>query len=309
MSQGRQTRNLRVLAKTVVFAVLRYSGIAFLTRHAVQPRRVTVLAYHDPAPHVFEQHLARLERMYSIVSLGEFLTARRQQDFGSLPKHALVITLDDGWRGNADLLPIIRKRGVRPCVFACTSIIGTHRHFWWTHVAGDADAECLKGLSDEERLNELESLGFAPETEYPHRQALSLDEVVEMSPWFDFESHSRSHPVLPCTSDDRAAEEIGGSADDVERLRGVRPAAFAYPNGDASERDVGLVRAAGYECAFTIDPGFNDEKTDVYRMPRIYVDDTAGANELVVCASGAYGIMMAGLRRLLSARTGGQLGR
>jgi peptidoglycan/xylan/chitin deacetylase (PgdA/CDA1 family) len=255
-------------------------------------RRVTVLAYHDPDPATFARHLARLTALYSVIPLETFLAARRASDLRSLPPRALVITLDDGWAGNFGLPPALKRHGVRPTIFLSTSTVGTGRHFWWTHAPDQTDQEGLKRLSETERLAELALSGFAADLEYPDRQALSVRELAEMAPWVDFQSHSRTHPILPRCTDDVAASKIVGSAEDVERLTGIPPRAFAYPNGDFSERDVDLVRRAGYECGLTIEPGYNDARTDPYRLKRIFIDDDASLTELDVCASGVYGILM-----------------
>jgi peptidoglycan/xylan/chitin deacetylase (PgdA/CDA1 family) len=256
-----------------------------------------VLAYHDPEPAAFERHVTALARRYSLISLDALLAAARTGELASLPERPLLVTLDDGWAGNVALLPVLERHGVRPAIFLTTAVVGTSRHFWWTHATDQADAERLKRLPEPERLRELAARGFTPETEYPDRQALSLDEIRAMAASVDFGAHTRSHPVLPECTDDRAAIEIAGSFDDVEQLTGVRAKAFAYPNGDASERDAELARQAGFECAFTVETGYDAAATDRYRLRRITVPDSAGTSELVARASGAYGALAGWLRR------------
>ena len=150
-------------AKAAVFAVLRWSGAALLARHTVQARRVTMLAYHDPDPDTFERHLALLTSLYSVIDLTTFLSARAAGDLRALPVRAVVLTLDDGWAGNVRLLPALQRHGVRPTVFLCTSIVGTNRHYWWTHAPDQIGPEPLKGLAEEERLRRLASFGFTPD--------------------------------------------------------------------------------------------------------------------------------------------------
>lgn len=288
--------------RSAALALLRFSGTSFLVRHLVQARRVTVLTYHDPEPEAFDRHLALLTSLYAVIPLEDLVSSLRSGDVSTLPRRSLVITLDDGWAGNARLLPVLQRHGVRPAVFLTTAIVGTDRHFWWTHAADDPEAQRLKALPDEERLRELAAAGFSPDAEYPHRQALSAAEIAEMAPWVDFQAHSRSHPILPRCSDGVAAAEIAGSADDIARLTGVRPAAFAYPNGDRSDRDVELVRSAGYVWAFTVEPGYVDAGSDPYGLCRISVGDSAGTTELVSRASGAYGILVSALHGALRGR-------
>ncbi len=293
-----ERQGLKKATKAVAFWIVRYTGAAFLARHTAQSRRVTILAYHDPDPDTFESHLALLKSLYSVIPLEAFLSARRVGNLRGLPRRPLVITLDDGWAGNARLLPALKRHGVRPTVFVCTSIVGTKRHYWWTHAPDPADREILKRTAEDDRLRALASSGFASDTEYADRQALSADDLAEMNPWVDFQSHTRTHPILPCCSDERAASEIAGSAEDIERLTGVRPRALAYPDGAHCERDVELVRQAGYECAITIVPGSNDAKTDPCRLKRIIISDGAGSTELVARASGVFGTLVESMHRL-----------
>lgn len=290
-------------ARAFLLAAVRFSGAAWIARYTIQSHRVTVLAYHDPDPGVFERHIALLESLYAIVPLEALLSMLGDNGLRSLPPRALVVTLDDGWAGNARLLPVVRRHGIRPAVFVTTAIAGTHRHFWWTHVPDPAERERAKLLPADERLRALAASGFEQGADYPDRQALSLDEISEMSAWADVEAHTCSHPILPTCSDDQAEWEIAGSADDVERMTGMRPRAFAYPNGDRSARDVALVRTAGYEAAFTVEPGYVGAASDRYALPRIVISNDAGATELIARASGVYGALARAGRRASGRRS------
>jgi len=281
---------------------VRFSGAALIARHTIQAGRVTVVAYHDPDPDTFEQHMALLSRLYSIISLDTLTGAMREGDFTKLPKRPLLVTLDDGWASNARLLPTFAQRRIRPTVFITTSIVGTDRHFWWTHVPDARERERLKTLPSGERLRALEAVGYSPQTEYPDRAALSLDEVAEMAPHVDFGAHTRSHPILPRCDADEAEREILGSADDVERMTGRRASAFAYPNGDHSPRDVDLVRRAGCDCAFTVEPGYVTAASDPYLLSRVFINERAGTTEVISAASGVYAIALGAVKRVAGAR-------
>jgi peptidoglycan/xylan/chitin deacetylase (PgdA/CDA1 family) len=83
-------------------------------------------------------------------------------------------------------------------------------------------------------------------------------------------------------------EEIVQSKQILEKEFGLNIYALAYPNGDYSKRDIALAKDAGYQCALTVDFGFNSKKTDPFRLKRICVNDATDLNELVVKASGAW---------------------
>ena len=73
---------------------------------------VDQLAVSTP-PDVFEAHVRKMARDYEVVSLDAVLSGR-------LPRRALLITFDDGYRSVAEVaLPILRRLGL-PSVFFVT---------------------------------------------------------------------------------------------------------------------------------------------------------------------------------------------
>ena len=85
-----------------------------------------------------------------------------------------------------------------------------------------------------------------------------------------------------------------------EKDFGLRINALAYPNGDYSDRDIDLIKQAGYDCAIAVDFGYNTLKTDPYRLKRLSVDDTDNVDTVCVKVSGLWTLLMwlAGKRRL-----------
>jgi peptidoglycan/xylan/chitin deacetylase (PgdA/CDA1 family) len=86
-------------------------------------------------------------------------------------------------------------------------------------------------------------------------------------------AHTRRHPILAACALEEARAEVAGSRADLEQLLGVPVGLFAYPNGhegrDFSERDVGLVREAGFSYAVTSDWGGVTPASDGLRLPRM----------------------------------------
>jgi poly-beta-1,6-N-acetyl-D-glucosamine N-deacetylase len=274
--------------RELIFLLLRLTGLPFLLRELVQRRRVSILCYHDPKPDVFERHLRWLARHYHFISLAQYL-AWRETSTASLPRKALIVTLDDGHRGNYRLKHLFSRYAVRPTLFVCSEIVGTRRHFWWKHV-GAGERERLKRLSDGARREALMRQGFSEIRQYDEPQALTTGEIGELKVVADVQSHTRFHPILPTCSDERAAEEIRMSKLEIEQRFGAAVDAFAYPNGDYCARDVAEVHAAGYRCALTIDGGYNTRRTDPFLLCRIRMADDADLNEVVVKASGLWGL-------------------
>lgn len=266
----------------LAYKLIRYSGLPLLFREVLFRKGTRIIMFHDPSPEAMERILVHLKRRYTIISLDEFLSGR------SLPPRTLVITLDDGHKGNMALAPVFRRHGVRPTIFLCAGLVGTNRHFWFLHNGSWKDTENLKTLPNSERLRILATRGYAPEMEFPERQALTVEEIASMKDYVDLGSHGLLHPCIPFCSGAEAKCEIVGSKELLEQRFGLRVRSFAFPNGDYSERDLELVRQAGYDASLTVDHGFNEPGGDTFRLKRLSVDDSGDLDALSVKVSGVW---------------------
>lgn len=101
--------------------------------------KVVILLYHrvfeassDPqllcvTPQHFAEHLEYLCRHYRIMSLDDLVRAPKG---GRMPKHAVVITFDDGYLDNLlNAEPLLERYDAPATVFVVTGYIG--REFWW----------------------------------------------------------------------------------------------------------------------------------------------------------------------------------
>jgi len=282
--------------RRLFFLLLRLTGVPCVLRELVQRNKVAVLCYHDPDPTVFERHLRFLQRRYSIISLKRYVDALTAQDqHPPLPPKSLVITIDDGHRGNHALRDVVQRMRVPVTVFLCSAIVGTRRHFWWLH-SPRKDANSYKQLvrrclheSDAQRLELLAGTGFDETKEYSDAHALTSEQILELKDLVDFQSHGRLHPVLPNCSEARCRDEIFNSRTELRARFGLDAYAFAYPNGSYTSRELELVRAAAYRCGLTTDGVSNTLRTDPFRIARLGIYDHADLNELEVKACGLWG--------------------
>lgn len=268
----------------------------FIFREIIQRNKVTILYFHDINPSTAKKAFGILLRHYNIISLDDFFYLYREKKIP--PKKALIITFDDGHRDNYKLLSVIRKHSVPVTIFLCTGIIDTNRHFWFRERNPLYSGRMLISMDNSERLRALKGFGFEQETEYMDPQALSRDQILEMLPFVNFQSHTVFHPCLTKCSDNEAREEIFTSKEMLEKEYGLNVNAIAYPNGDYSYRDIRLCMDAGYEFGLTTDPGFNTCNTDPFRLKRISVNDTDDINELIVRASGFWAFLKFRVLRL-----------
>ena len=222
-----------------------------------------------------------LRKKYNIISLDHYIDALRNRKTNLLPKKSAIITFDDGHRSNYYILPEIKKYNIPLTIFLCTEIINTKRHFWFHQEHPNVSKNRLKQLPDIERQEILKEIGFVQYKENGSPVALSSEQIKEMIPYVNFQAHSQFHPILPRCSYEIAKEEVFNSKKYLEDNFKVVVNAFSYPNGNYSDREIELCKEAGYECAITVDFGFNSLKTDPFKLKRLPVDGTEDENELI----------------------------
>jgi len=277
--------------RSAVFAILRYSGVPFLLREVAQRSKVTIVVYHSPAVKQAKEHFRVLTARYNVISLSDYIRAREEGTVCYLPPKSLIITFDDGHRSNFALKPLLEESRLPIAIFLCSGVVGTHRHYWWFHSRCAAEVEAYKLMTDAQRVNSLLNQGYNAQREFHDRQSLSFSEIEALRPWVEFQSHTVTHPILTACSDEKAEHEIAQSKTELEEQYGLSIQALAFPNGDYGEREIALARKAGYACALTLDPGFNDERTDLFRLRRIALSDGASVHELIVKTSGLWNLL------------------
>lgn len=268
----------------LLYKLLRYSGLPWLFRRFLQPGRITILMFHDISVKGAEQAFDYLTSHYNIVSLEDVIQGN------PMPSHPLVITFDDGHAGNHSLLPILKKYNLPTTIFLSAGIVNTRRHYWFTFRHPEYPTSILKKMPNALKLEVLREAGFSVDKEFETVQALSKQQIEEMKGIVDFQAHTLFHPCLPTCTHEEAETEILVCKERLEREFGLKVKAFAYPNGDYSDREVSLLKKAGYSAAVTVDYGFNKPETDKFRLKRLSVNDTENLDELIVKSSGVWGL-------------------
>jgi peptidoglycan/xylan/chitin deacetylase (PgdA/CDA1 family) len=211
----------------------------------------TILCYHIvESPHdprmeisrdVFRQQMSYLEMTgYTVVPLRdiyEFASGKRV----TLPRNAVAITIDDGWRSAyTEAFPELKRRGFPFTLFIYPKIIGqTAYALTW------------------KQIKEMARSGV------------------------DIESHSFSHPFLTrrrhIDLDDKQysgwlEHELVESKKILEHETGKPVEFLAYPYGDYDHFLAAAVSKAGYEGALTCEYGPVTHGMNPYRLRRVVID-------------------------------------
>ena len=238
----------RALTAVLIFL---FSGIAAHAAPVDSEHGATVLCYHivespqDPRMEVsretFRQQMRYLAMTgYNVIPLRDlydYVTGKRT----SLPKNAIVVTIDDGWRSTyTEVFPEMKRYGFPFTVFIYPQIIGqTSRALTW------------------KQIKEMSDAGV------------------------DIESHSLSHPFLTrrrhAELDQRSyngwlERELIDSKRMLERATGKPVLFLAYPFGDYDHYLVDSVGRAGYGAALTCEAGKVRRGSDPLRMRRMVVE-------------------------------------
>src|ERR1051325_3529343 len=211
----------------------------------------TILCYHivespqDPRMEVsreaFRQQMRYLAMTgYTVIPLRdlyEYTTGKR----ASLPKNAVVITIDDGWRSTyTEVLPEMKRRGFPFTVFIYPKIIGqTPYAMTWKQIKEMADA----GV-------DVQSHTYSHAFLSRRRHADVSD--AEYAAWLERE----------LTESRRILEKETGKS--IEFL--------AYPYGDYDRRVREAVAKSGYEAALTCEYGRVRRGSDPMRMKRVAIE-------------------------------------
>lgn len=219
----------------------------------------------------FDWQMAYVAKNFQTVSCAE--VAEAIAGGKPLPKRALMVTFDDGFCDNHDVVfPILRRHQVKALFFLSTGYIGTRQLFWfdwlvhlllhttvprirldaldttleingcWAHRRRVAMGllRQLKRTSESKRLQVMEQLELMADVS---SASVPVDQSIAMT-WNDirtmsaagqeFGSHTVTHPILSRIADPQHLQlELDVSKTTIERETGTPVLSLAYPVGSS----------------------------------------------------------------------------
>lgn len=250
----------------------------FAQRDALMPGEVTTVE--------FDAICGWLRQWCEVMPLDEAATALRD---GSLPRRAVSITFDDGYRDNhAEALPVLQRHGLHATFFVASGFLDGGRMWNDTVIeavrrsplpALDLSGTPLASLGslplggdEARRLAVAALIGHVKYLPVPER-ARCVEIVAERSgaalpsdlmmsraevralhdAGMAIGAHTRNHPILKGLSRVEVENEVEDNCRDLQAITGCRPSVFAYPNGrpgvDYDDATRDVVKDFGFHAA------------------------------------------------------------
>ncbi len=258
------------------------------------PRRPVVLIYHGVPRHsaavnarVFEEHMRFLRQHCDVVGVNE-LHSRRS----GLSRIRVVLTFDDGFRNNAEVVaPILRRYRMPAVFFACSRHAQRDRFLWFAYLRGlerwfRGNGFSFRGefmdMRPERRRSTVSRLWNALLDLQPHPSAMyeaienecprlqdfasageiadscagmTAEQVGEIAadPLFEIGIHTEDHPYFTKCTDAEIQSQIVANKQWIEAATGKPCHTIAYPLGDYNEDVLRHCEALGVQHGFSTD--------------------------------------------------------
>jgi len=177
-----------------------------------------------------------IDQDYQFMSLAALVQSKKNSMFAKGRKQ-VVLTFDDGYRDFLiNVLPILLRHQLPATVFLVTDMLGQ------TATWNNNDPTAL--LMSEAEVRQL------------HAHGINLG------------SHTLTHADLTTVADKELQQQLVTSRIALADF-GETFFSFSYPWSRHTDREVAALKAAGYECAVTVDGSINFSKTDSFRLGRL----------------------------------------
>jgi peptidoglycan/xylan/chitin deacetylase (PgdA/CDA1 family) len=303
-------QQIRTIAATV--------GWRLPFKRSLGSRHPVVLMYHGVPRSgspvnagVFESHVLFLKKHFEIVGPAAVDERRAPSE-----RIRVLLTFDDGFRNNAEVVaPILKRHSVPAIFFVCTRHATPGKYLWFsylnmlrkyfrgngfvfegehmdmsperiTHTLKSLETHLMEvaphpsGMYDiiDQRLPRLED--FASTDDLNDSCAGMTEEQIQelaADPLFTIGAHTVDHPSLMRCNDLEVELQIKRNKDWIQSLTGVNCDTIAYPNAEYRKEIIEICRRLGFTRGYAVNRSLNyDSKFEVQRTG-IY---TSSLNEL-----------------------------
>ncbi len=239
-------KRAKLTAISVVSVLLIFVFVVFFRQQYVVP----ILMYHSVSPearkenrlsvsvNAFERQMRFLrERKYNVLPLEELAGLIKEKK--KIPRRAVAITFDDGYKNNyAYVFPILKKYNLAATIFIIINEVGRQQN-----------------------------------------DRLSWEEIKVMrdSGLISIGSHALGpEPLINIKSESEIRKQIFESKRILEKKMGCPVVVFSYPEGRFNDKIKQLVKDAGYKFAVATNPGKKIDNKDIYALKRLRVSENTG---------------------------------
>ncbi len=313
--------SLKKKTKKTILQLGHNSGIISALANFSSENFLTVLNYHrvdypenrswlDPSlisatPEDFEAQMQLLAKRYSPVSIKAVLDALSERK--KLPKKAVLVTVDDGYRDFDDyIFPIASRYGIKPLLFVPTAY-PNGGEFWWDKlywavknwegdkletpygvfsIATTTEREvalkllriAIKKGDFKESMSLVDSLynESKPQVKKDTTDILSWDELRVLSNnGADIAAHTHNHPLLTKIPFEEACAEIHQSLEVIRKELAQDLPVFAFPDGQPEFFSTKLIEFLKKEkvqfAVTTVDRNAKLQESNKLFFPRVGV--------------------------------------
>jgi peptidoglycan/xylan/chitin deacetylase (PgdA/CDA1 family) len=222
----------------------------------------------------------------------------------------VVLTFDDGFKNVVEnAYPIMKDFGAKGCFYLVSDLIGTNELLWTDFIEtvvrnqkSDNFQFIFKGETINYKLSDKKSYEYAMKDiktklralpdknrvehlkQFANHKLYNVPKEFMMATWeqikgldpniLEIGGHTGSHPnCANLTTESELEYEIYKSKNDIERNTGRKIEHFCYPAGSYNDVVISKVKKYGYKSAVTIENGFNDKKSDLFKLKRIEANE------------------------------------
>lgn len=310
------------LAARAIRRIPRTSGIVLLY-HEVLPDDVTLPAWTIVRETEFLLQMRYLRSHFDVVTMDQAKERVAGRTHAARP--FAVVTFDDGYRGNLEIVaPIMESMGLPFLVYVATEAIIENRLYWHDqiinllnvkediqisieregrrevitirkHAAGNSRwlgiqrlLSILKLMSPADREAAVKRI-TSRRSAAPSVLAMLTEEELKLLAGVGSVSigaHTHRHELLDQLAPEEIIETIRTSNNHILRITGTVPRHFAYPNGNHNQFVSNLVHDSGYETAVTTMRGFWSDKTTMLNIPRLGIGRFTSIGQFMAVTSG-----------------------